>query len=125
MTARKPKVDPKRVKAKADALAGELEGLDGIDMAFATDLLGEYARTFEMAQQLGDTIQREGVMVEVEKGGANNRHTERVENPAFGTYCKALARLSDLATKTSRFVHQGGGDGEEEDPLLAFNAARP
>lgn len=112
-------------RGKAEEMADELEGLDGIDLAFANDLLAEYARTFSIVQELGATIQREGVMVEVEKGGKDNRHVERVENPAFATYCKGLARLSDLATKTSRFVHQGGGDGEEEDPLLAFNAARP
>lgn len=125
MTARKGKVSPTKIKKKVEELAREIEGLDGIDMAFANDLLQEYARTFEMVQALGSQIQSEGVMVEVQKGGANNRHTEKVENPAFGTYYKATARLTDLAIKTSKFVHQGGDDGEEEDPLDAFNSARP
>lgn len=114
-------IDAKRIAAKKRNLAKQIDKLDGIDLMFANDLLEEYARTYEMVIALGDDISSEGVMVEVEKGGANNRHTEKVENPAFGTYYKATQRLTDLAKKISLFVKQGKDEEEEEDDIVTFN----
>lgn len=119
-------IDKRRIDDKRKRLSEQIDKLDGIDLMFANDLLEEYARTYEMVLSLGESIARDGVMVEIEKGGANNRHKELVENPAFGTYYKATARLTDLARKISLFVKQGKDDeGDEEDELVAFNRRRP
>lgn len=111
------------VADKTDALMAEIGELEGIDLSFARDLVAEYSRLAGMVAALGRVIAEEGPMIEVTKGGKDNRHTERVENPAFGVYYKATARMADMAVKTSKFVRQGSGDdGQESDPLAAFNS---
>lgn len=119
------KLNGNKIASKRESLSKQLENLDGIDLNFANDLLQEYARTYEMVITLGDELSREGVMIEVEKGGKDNRHTEKVENPAFSTYYKATQRLTDLARKISLFVKQGKDNDEEDDDLVAFNRRRP
>lgn len=115
------KLNGNKIAAKRKKLESQIQDLDGIDLVFATDLLQEYSRTYEMVMVLGEELSREGVLVEVEKGGANNRHVEKVENPAFATYYKATQRLTDLARKISLFVKQGKEEGDdEEDELSAF-----
>lgn len=118
----KATMDMAKVEEKADALMEKIGELEGVDLSFARDLVGEYSRLAEMVATLGNTIAEEGPMIEIEKGGKGNRHTERVENPAFSVYYKATARMADMAVKTSKFVRQGGADGEETDPLAAFNS---
>lgn len=120
------KLNGNKIAAKRKKLENQIQDLDGIDLTFATDLLQEYSRTYEMVMVLGEELSREGVLIEVEKGGKDNRHTEKVENPAFATYYKATQRLTDLARKISTFVKQGKEDGEdEEDELAAFVRHRP
>lgn len=116
-------MDMSKVEEKTEALMEEIGELEGIDLSFARDLVIEYSRLAEMVATLGQTIADEGAMIEVVKGGKGNNRIERVENPAFSVYYKATARMADMAMKTSKFVHKGSADdGQETDPLAAFNA---
>lgn len=94
--------------------------LDGIDMLFARDQLMEYAWTTLKVRGLRDEIDREGVMKEVEKGGANNRHIEKVENPACASYRQLAMTQTRQAKSISAFIRQDKGSNDE-DELAMFN----
>ena len=97
--------------------------LDGIDMLFARDQLMEYAWTTLKVRGLRDEIDKEGVMVEREKGGADNRHMERVENPACASYRQLAMTQTRQAKSISAFVKQDKGSNDE-DELTMFNMER-
>jgi hypothetical protein len=75
-----------------------------------------------MAQSCRQAIEKDGILIEVSTGAKDNRKTKQIENPAFGTYYKCLARMGDVAQKTSKFVKQSTSviEEEEEDDLDAF-----
>jgi len=103
-----------------ERLRKEVAELKGVDRALVDPLLEEVAALAVMVANLRKMVQRDGVMIEVEKGGANNRHIELVENPALTAYSKHAGRLSDLAKKVSGFA-KGLDDEQDEDELVAFN----
>ncbi len=116
--------DEKQASARLRRLHDEAERLRGIDAVMMDDLLAEYDALATMTEGLRKDVQKDGVMIKAERGAANNRHLETVENPAFTTYSKSIQRLGDLAKKLSGFA-KGGDDGEEEeDELMVFNARR-
>lgn len=114
----------KRDGDRLERLHEEASALRGIDAVMMDDLLAEYDALATMTEGLRKDVQRDGVMIEMERGGANNRHLETVENPAFTTYSKSIQRLGDLAKKLSGFAKGGDDAEEEEDELLAFNSRR-
>ena len=107
--ARKP--DSERIKR----LREESSKLTGFDKALMDDLLQEYDALASMVEKLRDDVDRNGVMVVVERGGANNRHEVRAENPAFTAYQKAIGRLGDLAKKLSDFAKRSDEDADEDE----------
>ena len=113
-------LDPDAEQQLYERLRKEVEGLSGVDRELVNPLLEEVAALAIMVANLRKMVQRDGVMIEVMKGGANNRHKEYVENPALTAYSKHAGRLSDLAKKVSGFA-KGAEDTEEEDELAAFN----
>ena len=88
-------VESERIKR----LREESSKLTGFDKALMDDLLKEYDALASMVEKLRADVDRNGVMVVVERGGANNRHEVMAENPAFTAYQKAIGRLGDLAKK--------------------------
>lgn len=100
-------------------LRDESDKLTGFDKALLDDLLIEYDALASMTEGLRLQVIDEGVMVDKEVGSVNNRHIETVENPAFTTYQKAIARLGDLAKKVSGFA-KNSEDDDGEDELTAF-----
>lgn len=120
----KPRIDGARVNSRLEELMREIDTsqMEGVDLKFANDLLLEYAGLVEMAQSCRQAIEKDGILIEVSTGAKDNRKTKQIENPAFGTYYKCLARMGDVAQKTSKFVKQSTAviEEEEEDDLDAF-----
>lgn len=120
----KPRIDGQRVERRLEALKGELDtdAMEGIDLVFATDLLREYAGITEMSISCREAIERDGILIETTTGAKDNRKVRQSENPAFGTYYKCLARMGDIASKTSRFMKQATAKiAEEEEELDEFD----
>lgn len=118
MTARKRKQDGKLVELQL--LVADMTGLD---KAMADDLLWAYTRLWDDVQALDARLAADGLLIELERGGANNRHVELVKNPAFDMRHKATSQLADLAVKIRKFVtlSERDRDGEEgEDELASF-----
>ena len=112
----------KEVKDTSDRLRRlreEAKGLSGIDRALLDDFLVEYDALATMTEDLRLRVIAEGVMIEKEVGGANNRHIDVVENPAFTAYQKAIGRLGDMAKKASDFAKRSDEE-DEEDELASF-----
>ena len=112
MVAKKTTSESKRIQRLRD----EAENLTGFDKALLEDLLVEYDALANMTEDLRDDVQEHGVMIPIEKGGANNRHEVMAENPAFTAYQKAIGRLGDLAKKISDFAKRSDiAVGEDDD----------
>lgn len=102
-----------------ERLRDEVKDLSGIDRALVDPLLVEVAAMTDFTVELREMVKEQGIMTEVQRGGANNVHFEMVENPAFTTYSKSLARLAEVAKKVSWFTKQAD-QSEDEDELVAF-----
>lgn len=96
-----------------------VDGMDGLDRAMAEDLLWAYVQLWEDVQALSAQLDRDGLFIEVEKGGAGNRHVEKVKHPAFDMRHKATAQLADLANKIRRFVALSD-EGRNDDEFTEF-----
>ena len=101
-------------------LRKESDGMSGFDKALLDGLLVEYDALAEMTEDLRHMVQSEGVMIDKEVGGANNRHMERVENPSFTAYQKAIGRMGDVAKKASDFAKRSDVEVEEDDGFDTF-----
>lgn len=106
---------------KKDAYAEKLAELQdtvstmqGVCKPLAEDLLGAYVRVFRDYQSLNDTLERDGLLIKVEKGGENNRHIERVKHPAFDMRRNCINQMADLANKIKRFVKDDEGVAEDD-----------
>lgn len=108
--------DEDHIKELKDAV----KSMGGLDAVMMGDLLDKYDALNSVVNELQAIVLEEGAMVEVMRGGANNRHKEKVENPALTAYSKAVGRLGDLAKKISGFA-KGDTSVEDEDELVAFN----
>lgn len=113
--ARNLKVVQKGESTRLKRLREEASGLSGFDKALLDGLLVEYDALAAMTEDLRLMVQRDGVMVEKEVGGANNRHIDVVENPAFTAYQKAIGRLGDVAKKASDFAKRSDTEAEEDE----------
>lgn len=100
-------------------MRAESKHLTGLDKTLFDGLLEEYDALANMTESLRHAIEEHGVMIEKEVGTVNNRHLERVENPEFTTYQKAIGRLGDLAKKLSDFAKRSDGDIREESDDVA------
>lgn len=104
---------------RLERLREESSKLSGFDKALLDDLLIEYDALATMVEKLRADVERNGVMLSVEKGAANNRHEVMSENPAFTAYQKAIGRLGDLAKKISDFAKRSDEEAEA-DELASF-----
>lgn len=109
----------KETSARLQKLRKEAKNLSGIDRALLDDILIEYDALATMTEDLRLKVIADGVMIEKEVGGANNRHIDVVENPAFTSYQKAVGRLGDVAKKASDFAKRSDEE-DEEDELASF-----
>ena len=101
-------------KAKLYSLSILVECMSGVCKPLAEDLLSAYVRVFQDYEELNRTLEEDGLLIWVEKGGENNRHSERVKHPAFDMRRNCINQLADLANKIKRFVKDDEGVAEDD-----------
>lgn len=99
---------------KLSDLREQVSKLDGLRRLMADDLLAAYVEVYSDYEALNETLARDGLLVDVERGGENNRHVERVKHPGFDMRRNCIAQMADLANKITRFVREEGAEPEDE-----------
>ena len=117
--ARKQADEQEKYKEKLEELRALVSGLDGLKNKLAGDLLESYVQVYADFEYLNKRLMREGLLIEVEKGAASNRHTELLKHPAFDMRRNCIAQMADLANKIHRFVKDDAST-EERDEFDAF-----
>lgn len=97
---------------KLNELKALVASLDGLRAKLAGDMLASYVRVYEDYEELNEMLEDEGLLIEVERGGENNRHVEKVKHPAFDMRRNCIAQMNDTANKIYRFCK----DDEEKNP---------
>lgn len=110
-----------RKKKPEDAYAQKLEdmrslvdGMSGVCKPMAEDLLETYVNIYQDYVYLTDLMAREGLLIETEKGAANNRRVVREKHPAFDMRRNTINQMADLANKIKRFVKDDEGTAEDD-----------
>ena len=115
-TRRKATVEGKRRSGaytkKLNELKNLVSTLDGLRAKLAGDMLASYVRVYEDYEELNEMLEREGLLIEVERGGENNHRVEKVKHPAFDMRRNCIAQMNDTANKIYRFCK----DDEEKNP---------
>ena len=91
-----------------------VDGMSGVCKPMAEDLLETYVNIYQDYVYLTELMAREGLLIEVEKGGENNRHVERVKHPAFDMRRNTINQMADLANKIKRFLKDDEGVSEDD-----------
>ena len=107
-----------RYAEKLDEMRGTVATMSGVCKPLAEDLLDAYVKIYADYESLTDMLNREGLLIEVERGGENNRHIERTKHPAFDMRRNCINQMADLANKIKRFVKDD--EGVSEDDFDAF-----
>ena len=97
---------------KLNELKDLVSSLDGLRARLAGDMLASYVRVYEDYEELNEMLEREGLLIDVERGGENNRRVEKVKHPAFDMRRNCIAQMNDTANKIYRFCK----DDEERNP---------
>lgn len=97
---------------KLNELKDLVSSLDGLRAKLAGDMLASYVRVYEDYEELNEMLEREGLLIDVERGGENNRRVEKVKHPAFDMRRNCIAQMNDTANKIYRFCK----DDEERNP---------
>lgn len=97
---------------KLNELKNLVSSLDGLRAKLAGDMLASYVRVYEDYEELNEMLEREGLLIDVERGGENNRRVEKVKHPAFDMRRNCIAQMNDTANKIYRFCK----DDEERNP---------
>ena len=97
---------------KLNELKDLVSSLDGLRAKLAGDMLASYVRVYEDYEELNEMLEREGLLIDVERGGENNRRVEKVKHPAFDMRRNCIAQMNDTANKIYRFCK----DNEEKNP---------
>lgn len=104
----------KKLVGHLDELIEQVAKLDGVKKLMAEDLLEAYVHVCNDYTQLDKVLAKEGLLIDVEKGGANNRRMERVKNPAFDMRRNCISQMADLANKITKFVRDDNADPDDE-----------
>lgn len=91
-----------------------VDGMSGVCKPMAEDLLETYVNIYQDYAYFTDLMGREGLLIEVEKGAANNRRVVREKHPAFDMRRNTINQMADLANKIKRFVKDDEGVVEDE-----------
>lgn len=97
---------------KLNELKNLVSTLDGLRAKLAGDMLASYVRVYEDYEELNEMLEREGLLIEVERGGENNHRVEKVKHPAFDMRRNCIAQMNDTANKIYRFCK----DDKEKNP---------
>lgn len=112
---RRPANKQDRYILKLEELKEAVSGLDGLKRKMADDLLESYVQVYADYVTLNNRLMKEGLLTAVEKGAANNRHTEYIKHPAFDMRRNCIAQMADLSSKIYRFVKDGGEEREPDE----------
>lgn len=99
---------------KLDEMGSLVDGMRGVCKPLAEDMLESYVKAYGYYRKIVGILDSEGLMIEVEKGGENNRHIERIKNPAFDMWRNCTNQMADLANKIKRFVKDDEGVAEDD-----------
>lgn len=103
-----------RFTEKLEDMKSTVRDMQGVCKPLAEDLLEAYVRVYQDYRDLDDILSKEGVLIEVEKGGENNRHIERVKHPAFDMRRNCINQMGDLANRIKRFVKDDTGSSASD-----------
>lgn len=103
-----------KYESKLDELRGTVSTMKGVCKPLAEDLLAAYVNIYKDYVELTSMLDSDGLLIEVEKGGENNRHTERVKHPAFDMRRNCVNQMAELANKIKRFVKDDEGVAEDD-----------
>ena len=81
-----------------------LANMDESKRGLTEPMLIEFVWYTSQVASLQKQIDDEGSLVEMEKGGANNRHIELVEHPAVKVVTKYSTQAAGLYSKLMRFL---------------------
>lgn len=98
-------------------MLGGLEGLSDVDQALTAEMLKEYCWLCAQICVLREQIDKDGVLVEIEKGNNSYKHKVVVENPAIKTLVRFQTQKSAYYTKLHKVVNV---EGTEDDELGAW-----
>lgn len=91
-----------------------VKDMKGVCKPMAEDLLETYVNIYQDYVYLTDLMAREGLLIETEKGAANNRRVVREKHPAFDMRRNTINQMADLANKIKRFVKDDEGTAEDD-----------
>ena len=110
----KGKKDKDKFAEKLEQMQTTVSDMGGVCKPLAEDLLAAYVTIYSDYCALNETLAKDGLLIEQERGGANNRHVERVKHPAFDMRRNCVTQMADLANKIKRFVNDDTGSAEDE-----------
>lgn len=115
MATRKKASKPRdKYAEKLERMEEQVSGMGGIGREMAEDLLGTYVQVFSDYEKLNEKLEVEGLLIENERGGANNRHTVMEKHPAFDMRRNCIAQMADLANKIKKFIKDDDAEAEDE-----------
>lgn len=101
-------------KEKLDSMRSTVRDMQGVCKPLAEDLLEAYVKIYGDYLELDSTLKADGLLIEQERGGANNRHVELVKHPAFDMRRNCINQMGDLANRIKRFVKDDTGVAEDD-----------
>lgn len=104
-------------EALYEDMSGGLEGLSEVDQALTKEMLKEYCWLCANIHVLREQIDKEGALIEIEKGNNSYKHKVVVENPAIKTLVRFQTQKSAYYTKLHKVVNV---DDTESDDLGAW-----
>ena len=114
MASTKKKSDVDEYAKKLDEMRSLVDGMSGVCKPLAEDMLASYVKAYGYYKKIVGILDTEGLMIEVEKGAAGNRHIVREKHPAFDMWRNCTNQMADLANKIKRFVKDDEGVVEDE-----------
>lgn len=100
---------------KVEELAALIQNLDGLNYELAKDMLEEYVWMTGQMESLKREVEKSGVIIKVEKGGENNRHTVFEESRYFIAYQRLVPKTIATATAIKRFCKDNAQEIPEDD----------
>lgn len=99
-----------------DELAPGLDGMGVVDAGITASMLEDYCWLSAQVASLRDRIDREGFMVEVERG--RDHHLEPVENPAVKSLARMMTQKQGCFVKLRRAINLSPDEVDDLEEFL-------
>lgn len=100
---------------RVEELAALIQNLDGLNFELAKDMLSEYVWMLGKMEALKAEVEKSGVVVQVEKGGENNRHIAYEESKYFTAYQRLVPKAIATASAIKKFCKDNAQEVPEDD----------